>query len=588
MAILGGGLCRMERLNSPFAVPSARGRVRAASAWRRCAVKVKEVAKVVYGGLKDKTSGARLAEIVKVLRRNGMHKEITPAKVVAVIEDLGPTFIKIGQLLSTHSDILPPAYVEALGSLRSNTTPEPFDVIEARLRGVYGEAFDDIFDSIDENPLGSASIAQVHRARLRREGADVAVKIRREHVKEDMLRDIQLLRRAIDLADLTGASILGELNLQTLVDELESTVREEIDFMAELANLQNFAAHNASRPGVAFPRAYPEYSTENVLVMEFIEGHSFEDIGAIAEAGYDIEELGQRIANNYMSQMIEDGLFHADPHQANMVLRPAEGESGVDKGEVVWIDCGMVGELSAVERSQFFSMIRAMLAGDGHALTDVFIEWGRPAPDAAKLDYSALLRSLTQLVNRYTAVDASEIDLASMLNDIMEILNTSRIVMPRSFVMLVRGLAALQGTLLQLSPKISILSVASSYAESYAVRTFDPLRRLEEGAVKARAAAEHTVEIPARVANLLDMAEKGHLSVGLDLAKAEQPMAKLGKLTDRLSLAIITAGLFIGSSMIASTGMQPQLFGVPLIGFLGYMGAAVLSVYIVLQIRKGL
>ena len=381
-------------------------------------MKVKELAKVVYGGLKDKTSGARLAEIIKVLRRNGMHKEISPEKTLAVIEDLGPTFIKIGQLLSAHSDVLPPAYVEALSSLRSNTTPEPFEVIEARLRAVYGDEFDDIFASVDRNPLGSASIAQVHKAYLRRDGSAVAVKIRRENVKEDMLRDIQLLRRAIDVVDLTGASILGNLNLHTLVDELESTVREEIDFMVELGNLENFAVHNAGRAGVAFPRAYPEYSSETVLVMEFVEGYSFEDIGAMREAGYDIESLGQRIARNYMSQMIEDGLFHADPHQANIVLRPMPSDSGQDKGQVVWIDCGMVGELTVVERRQFFSMIRAMLSGDGHALTDVFIEWGRPDADAGKLDYSALLRSLTQLVNRYTAVDASEIDLTSMLNDI--------------------------------------------------------------------------------------------------------------------------------------------------------------------------
>lgn len=592
---------------------------------------VKDVAKLIYGGLKDKTSAARLREIMKVLKANDIHREVSPEKIVSVIEDLGPTFIKIGQLLSAHSDVLPPAYAEALASLRSNTTPEPFEAIEARLRGVYGDAYEEIFEEVSEKPLGSASIAQVHKARLRKDGTLVAVKIQRENVKEDMLRDIQLLRRAIDVIDVTGASVLGNTNLHTLVDELEDTVREEIDFTAELSNIQRFIANSEGREGIAFPRPYPEYSSETVLVMEFVEGYSFDELDAIRAAGYDLEELGQRIARNYMSQMVEDGLFHADPHAANFVVRPlvrdalrrqdgpadanasedaggptdgpadADGAADAsgpadardagerDPGEIVWIDCGMVGELSPIERAQFFTMVNAMLAGDSHTLTNVFIEWGHVgSSDSGKFNYGRLLQDLTALVNRYTAVDAASIDLASMLNDIMDILRTSRIEMPRSFVMLVRGLAALQGTLISLSPDISIFSVASEYAESYLRRTFDPVKTFEHGVMKSKEVASKSVEIPVRVANVLDMAEKGRLSVSLDLTEAKQPMNKLGKMANRLSLAIITAGLFVGSSMIYSTGMQPQLFGVPIVGFLGYMGAAILSIYIVLQIRKGL
>ena len=197
-------------------------------------------------------------------------------------------------------------------------------------------------------------------------------------------------------------------------------------------------------------------------------------------------------------------------------------------------------------------------------------------------------KTFTTLVNRYAAEDAYSMDIAQLLNDIMAILDTANVIMPRSFVMLVRGLASLQGTLISLTPDISILKVVERYLRSAANRRFDPLaKETEDRLVQAVATTDKAMRIPERVVNVLDMAKKGRLKIGFDLAEANQPMEMLGRIVDRLSLAIITAGLFIGSSTIYSAGMQPQLFGVPVIGFLGYFGAAVLSVYIIVKIRKG-
>ena len=338
---------------------------------------------------------------------------------------------------------------------------------------------------------------------------------------------------------------------------------------------------------------YPELSDETVLVMEFVEGLSLENPQALKEAGYNLREIGDRIADSYMRQMTECGFFHADPHAANIIVRPAiteeeRAEGKRDRGEVVWIDCGMMGELSPHERALFYEMMKAMVLQDGHALTDLFIEWGRvsDAP-GKKLDYGKLLQDLTTLVNRYSVEDASTMDIVQLLNDVMSILDTANVIMPQSFVMLVRGLASLQGTLITLTPEISILAVVQRYVKSYMSRKFDPVKEMEDRLTAAVNAADKATQIPERVANVLDMAEKGRLKLGFDLAEATQPMEKLGNIIDRLSLAIITAGLFIGSSFIYAAGMQPQLFGVPIIGFLGYLGAAVLSVWIVYKIRRG-
>lgn len=552
----------------------------------------KDVVKLVRDGLSDTTSAARLREIVKVLKRTEASKGLTPDKLVAMLEELGPTFIKLGQILSSRSDMLPQQYCNALQTLRSSTTPEPFDHVKRRLDALYGEDHSAVFSDIEQDPLGSASVAQVHKAHLAADGTAVAVKIRRDHVKQDMQRDIQLMRRAVDILNLAGPSVLAGVDLAMVIDEFDRTVREEIDFTVERGNLQRFARGLQGEAGVSCPAVYPEYSDESVLVMEFVEGISLERVDELVTAGYDVRDIGDRLANSYMHQMVDVGFFHADPHAANIIVRPASDrsrlQSGVDRGEVVWIDCGMMGELSPHERGLFFDMMKAMVFKDGHALTDLFIEWGRvsDAP-GKKLNYGRLLQDLTTLVNRYAAEDAYSMDIAQLLNDIMAILDTANVIMPRSFVMLVRGLASLQGTLLSLTPEISILKVVERYIKERGAKRFDPFKEAEARAMAAVSAADKATEIPGRVVNVLDMAEKGRLKLGFDLAEADRPMEKLGKIVDRLSLAIITAGLFIGSSTIYSAGMQPQLFGVPVVGFLGYFGAAVLSLYIIHKIRKG-
>ncbi len=555
--------------------------------------RAKNFVQLVRDGLKDTTSAARLREITKVLRRTEVSRGLTPEKLVTLLEELGPTFIKLGQILSSRSDMLPQEYCNALQTLRSSTTPEPFEHVVERLKAIYGDDCMSVFSDFDEEPLGSASIAQVYKAHLAENGAAVAVKVRRDHVKEDMQRDIQLMRRAADLLNLTGSTVLAGVDIVTVIDEFDRTVREEIDFTVERDNLLRFARGVRGEKGVSSPAVYPGYSDETVLVMEFVEGISLEHVDQLKKAGYNLRDIGDRLANSYMHQMVDTGFFHADPHAANVIVRSAlteeeRAEGKKDRGEVVWIDCGMMGELSPHERGLFFDMMKAMVFKDGHALTDLFIEWGRvsDAP-GKKLDYGRLLQELTTLVNRYAAEDAYSMDIAALLNDIMSILDTANVIMPRSFVMLVRGLASLQGTLLSLTPEISILKVVETYIKQRGTRRFDPVKEVETRTMAAVAAADKAVEIPGRVVNVLDMAEKGRLKLGFDLAEASQPMEKLGHIVDRLSLAIITAGLFIGSSMIYSTDMQPQLFGVPIIGFLGYFGAAVLSLYIIHKIRKG-
>ncbi|WP_350455139.1 ABC1 kinase family protein [Slackia heliotrinireducens] len=605
-----------------------------------------DVARVLKAGAEDKTSSKRLVEIMGILRRAKVTHGITPERLVEIVEELGPTFIKMGQVLSSRSDMLPQEYCDALKSLRSNTTPEPFETIAERLNDALDGDYTKVFSEISETPLGSASIAQVHRAKLRKSGKQVAVKVLRSHVREDMLRDIELMRRGADLLDLTGVPGMGSMtdgiDFNAIIGELERTVRDEIDFEAESRNIIHLYNFIKRDKGITCPKVYVQYSSETVLIMEFVEGISVEHVDALKACGYDLEEIGNRIAANYMRQMLEEGFYHADPHAANIIIRPAnpfvtatdeaagaaqdEGFEAAavvknrasdfealrkrhpdaavdyllslpenlvpqlgtgDPGEVVWIDCGMMGELSNHERTLFVDMMKAMTDGDSHRLTDLFIEWGSVSDEPGKrLNYGKLLQDLEHLVERYTRDSAENIALTPMLNDIMKILESAHVIMPQSFVTLIRGLATLQGMLITLSPDISIFKVVEEYLAGYTLRTLDVGKETEKRIRKALMSADRGLELPERIANVLDMVEKGRLKMNMDIPDASQPIGMIGPIADRLTLGIVTAGLFIGSSLIYSAGMNPQLFGIPVMGFFGYAGAMVLSIYIVVDMRR--
>ena len=308
----------------------------------------REVLRAAEITIKDNTSGRRMHEIEKILRAHHAFSGLTPEKATAILEDLGPTFVKMGQIASNRSDVIPKAYADAFKQLRANVAPVPFEVIVQTIEESLGHPWRETFADIEEKPLGSASVAQVHRARLAQglgdpvaagaqeerpttnaagggaataQGPVVAVKVRRPNVVEQMAEDITLIRHALALADLTHMTDGIMLTLGDLVDELARTTAEELDFTVELGNLERFGAELASQPHVESPRPYPEFSTDKVLVMEYVEGAHINDLPALRAQGDDPAALGRRLAESYVTQVIDDGFFHADPHPGNILVR---------------------------------------------------------------------------------------------------------------------------------------------------------------------------------------------------------------------------------------------------------------------------
>ena len=529
----------------------------------------RELMRVAEITVKDKTSSKRMGEIVSIMRRYQVARGLTPEKAVAVLEALGPTYVKIGQLASSRSDLLPSAYCDAFEQLHDHVTPLPFSEVIHCIDTAYGAPWTTVFASIDEKPLGAASIAQVHRAVLL-DGTVVAVKVRRPGIVEQMAEDITLMRHLLALAELsTSAHQTIMLSLDNALEELERTTANEVDFTVELGNLVRFHDELASQPGVTSPVPYPRYSTDSVLVMEYVEGAQVDDAAALRAQGVDAAALAERLVQSYVTQVLDDGFFHADPHPGNILVRD---------GDIVWIDLGMTGSLTASQRLLVGRMFRAVATGDAYDLKEAVLGL---SVEHGQVDHGALLSQMSTLLAEYGAADLSDINMGAAFQEIVEVLRTQNLIMVPSVTMLARGVVTIEGVMASLDPNANVVQIVSRHVVR---QTFSP-RHLEGRAVSLLTAtaesAEALTRLPRQLSNTLDMLDRGEVSVVGDLRVPANALATLYAACGRIALAMISAGLFMGSSILCTTTMEPRFLGVPVLGVLGYVGALVLGVYVI-------
>ncbi len=520
--------------------------------------------------VKDKTSSKRAGEIKAILKDHDAFKNLTPDKAVAILEDLGPTFVKMGQIASNRADVLPKEYCEAFEKLRANVDPLPFDTVIECIERSYGDSWDAVFAAIEEEPLGSASIAQVHKARLL-DGSCVAVKVRRPGITETMAEDIMLMKHILALAEFgipgNGSDIV--LSLDGLVNELERTTADELDFNVELSNLVRFYNETDSQPGISSPIPYSQYSTEDVLVMEFVEGITAANLPALRNAGVDTDEVGRRLAQSYVTQMVDNGFFHADPHPGNIIVRD---------DDIVWIDLGMTGTLNAAERTIVNKIFRAVATQDAYALKASLLGIAKPI---GPVDHGLLLDKLSSLLSTYGSTDLSDINIGTAFLDIIEVMRGQNLKISPSFTMLARGLLTLEGVLADLAPSINVVDIVSEHVKKQLFELDNIERKAKDLAGGTTASAEAATRLPSQLSNTLEMLDRGQLKVNADMALPKEAGSTAYSIAGCVSLAMISAGLFIGSSVLCTTNMQPRWLEVPVIGILGYVGALVLGIYVI-------
>ncbi|HJD46091.1 MAG TPA: AarF/ABC1/UbiB kinase family protein [Candidatus Mediterraneibacter norfolkensis] len=511
---------------------------------------------------------SRLKEITAVLRKHNITRGVTPKKLRLIIEDLGPTFIKLGQIMSMHSDILPKRYCDELMKLRSEVTPMPFEEVIEVIEESYGRSWKRVFSEIDPIPQGSASIAQVHRAVLRT-GEDVVVKVQRKGIHETMARDIALLHKAVKL--LPPVSIKGMADLDLVLDEMWSVTRDEMNFLTEASNMEEFARRNKDVNYVGTPILYQQFTTVHVLVMEYIDGCGIDDKEALLENGYDLREIGTKLVDNYIKQVMDDGFFHADPHSGNVKIR---------EGKIIWIDMGMMGRLTEHDRKVIGKAIQGIALNDVGMILNAVLAIGE---FKEKPDQKQLYEGISALLTKYGNTGIGNINVAEVMSDLMDVMKDNKIKMPHGLTMLARGLTHMEGVLADIAPDINMVEIATSHMAGNLFREFDLKKELKSSGKSIAKSMRKALDIPSLLADMMHEYLLGQSKITLNLEVTNDLSQLLRRLVRNIVMGLWVMALLISSSIICTTDMKPKIFGIPALGAFGYVLAFIIVMYVFIK-----
>lgn len=538
------------------------------------AEKEKEASKETSKKISSEDS-ARFWEIKAVLSRNRITRGISPEKLRIILEELGPTFIKLGQLMSMHSDILPKRYCDELAKLNYDVPPMPFSEMIEVIEESFGCPYTDVYEWIDEKPLGSASIAQVHKARLKKVSSedgieDVIVKVQRKGVYEVMSRDISLLHRLVKLMPPVG-DLKNIVDLDMVLDEMWEVAQEELDFFREACNIAELTRNNRDIKYVGCPKMFTEYSTDKVLVMEYIDGCPIDDVEYLTAHGYDLDEIGEKFVNNFIKQVMNDGFFHADPHPGNVRIRD---------GKIIWIDMGMMGRLSERDRRIMVRGVQGIALHDIQAVTNAVIDIGEVngTPDRDRL-YLAI----KAFIDQYGSVSFGSLDLAGALQTLMDIMKDNGIAFPHGMTLLARGLSHIQGVLATISPEINMLQIATSRVTDEFLQNLDIREEMMKYGRALYRAADNGIEIPSLMAQAMKEYLAGQSRVNLTLDASKEFSELIYSSIRNIVIGLGVAALLISSSVMCMTDMDPQIFGIPLLGAIGFSFAMFTSAFLVIR-----
>lgn len=480
----------------------------------------------------------RLNEILRILKTNDLINNITPDKLCNTLEELGPTFIKLGQIMSTRVDLIPMEYCKALSKLRSKAIPMPYQEIEEILKQNY-DNLDEIFISIDETPIGSASIAQVHKAILKENRKEVILKIKRPRIEEILESDITLFKKAISTLHLN--KLIKVINLNDALDQLLKTTKEETNFQTETNHLIQF--RNNHYEHVKCPYVYKRLCTNDVIVMEYINGLKINDIKALKENHYNLTSIANLLCKNYIDQALETGLFHADPHPDNIFI---EGD------DIVYIDLGMMGRLTDRNKNNLKKCLRAIALKDYKEVSRILINMSTPLDE---INYINLENDVTNILEEYTNLDLEKINITKFSTNMFKMLQNNHLKLDENITMLIRGIVVIEAVIEELDPSISLFKVII-LSQNYNLDNLLNIDTLKEKGQQIIKNINNLTEIPTQLATLLKSLNKEECKIKVELNNSPKQVDKLENLIHELILGFLDGCLIIASVLVQNTGMK--------------------------------
>ena len=489
------------------------------------------------------------------------------------LESLGPTFVKLGQLLATRSDLLPAAQIESLSRLQDDVSPVPFDEIRDIVESDLGGRIGTIFGSFEEAPLASASLGQVHRATLR-DGRRVAVKVQRPGIREVVARDVEVLEGFATMLD--NHTEAGErYRFADVVGQFERSLLRELDYRREAVSLDELRSNLSSFSLLTVPATIPDLVTERVLTMEHIDGTKVTQLSGIRRLEVDGEALVDQLFQAYLQQMFTDGFVHADPHPGNVLL--------TTDGRLALIDVGMVIRIEARTRERLLRMVLGIADGNGDEVASVALELGQPT---SFFDEERFRRDVSALVSSYHDLPPESTAVGGILSEMTRISGQDGVRPPPELTLLARTLMALDQVARQLAPDFNVDELVRDHASE--VMSKSMLRQLTPASLlRAALDTKELVEsLPARVNAITSSLADGSMRVRVDVVDAKQMISALKLLGNRVVAGLVLAALIVGAALMARVETQATVFGYPALALIFFVVASVIGLWMVISILR--
>lgn len=515
----------------------------------------------------------RAGQILHLPNTEERHEVLeTPQRIRLAFEELGPTFVKLSQVLATRVDVFLPEWIAEFEKLQDSAPPVPFDKLLPMLEKALGQSPFQLFRELQTEPCGSASIAQVHRATLL-DGTPVVLKIRRPDIRPKIEADLRILNH---IAALIESEIPEARRFQPvqIAKEFGRSLLRELDLALEARTQERFRENFADDPGIVIPRIYWEWTCQQFNVQQYISGIAGSDLAAVDAAGLDRKLLAKRGADAVLRMILLDGYFHADPHPGNVFY--------LAHNRLALLDFGMVGRLSDKRRNQIVDLLLALSQHDEEGILEVLLDW----TDNGDVDEVKLSGDVSELVSDYESRPLKDIRLGDLLSEITAIMRAHSIILPSDLTLLFKALITLEGLGLKLDPDFHITDRLTPFLKRVVRQRYHPATLLRRGRRGLHDVVSLLGGLPRDAARLLQQARSGRLKIDLDVKRLDHFGHQIDRSANRLTIGILTAALIIGSSIVMTVGGGPTLLGLPAFGLIGFMIAFFNSIWIILSIRR--
>jgi ubiquinone biosynthesis protein len=500
------------------------------------------------------------------------HELGTFGRIRCALEDLGPSFVKFGQIMSLRPDLLPPQLIEELSKLQDEVAPVEFSQIRELVEKDTKRPLKDTFSTFDAKPLAAASISQVHRGVLNRDGRIASIKVQRPGIRSKIKTDLDILA-AIAARLHERVDDLRTYDLPNLVHVIRRTLLRELDFKREARNMKMASSYAGEDSEIYIPKVYEEYCTERLLVMEYVQGTKLKDLKT--EVLTDPESTAKQGLRAAIKQILNDGFFHADPHPGNLLITGQE--------RICLMDWGMTGRLSERDRHELIDLLKSVVDKDSESMVHALL---RISSAKEAIDQRGLERELLDILDSYYAVPIKEMNIGQLLMAITELLRTYRLRLPPDLVIMIKALVTAEGTARLIYPDLDVVSEAKDYISSLVLERFKPESLWRSFRFALSEFFSLKKELPRRMVQILNKVDSGDLTLGFRHENLGPLRNTLDNITNRLTFGIIIAAMIIGSSMIITTGIGPFLFGFPALGVMGYLISGLLGLWLIFNIIR--